>query len=263
MEMMSQIRSHNQALHTLMNAIGVATLPVQPPSRSKRAARRETNRLWPNGVMPIRIAGSGFTSSHRRHIQQAMNRISEATCVCFRTIGNKEVNRGIRHVRIVNGNGCGSFVGVSSRSRGRERSQDLKLKAGCRTFRVATHELLHTLGLYHEQSRPDRDKYVRVNFKNVRSENTHNFNRFSDLTIDSRGVPYDYESIMHYSNRAFGKGKSITLEPIPKENRQKYLNTIGKATEMSKGDIEILRKMYKCPSEPSTTPSCADYPYRF
>ncbi|XP_033727499.1 bone morphogenetic protein 1-like isoform X2 [Pecten maximus] len=263
MEMFSHIRSHNQALHTVMNAMGVATLPVQSPSRSKRAARRDIKRLWPNGVMPIRIAGSGFTGSHRRNIQQAMNRISEATCICFRTIGNKEVNRGIPHVRIINGNGCSSFIGVSSRSRGRQRSQDLQLRTSCRIFRVATHEILHALGLYHEQSRPDRNKYVKVNFNNIRRGNEHNFNRFSDLTIDSRGVPYDYESIMHYSNRAFSQGRSITLEPIPNENRKKYLNTIGKATEMSNGDIEILRKMYNCPSEPSTTPSCADYPYRF
>ena len=49
---------------------------------------------------------------------------------------------------------CYSIVG---RDGGR---QDISLGYGCRTKGIAIHELLHTLGFFHEQSRTDRDKHV-------------------------------------------------------------------------------------------------------
>ena len=33
------------------------------------------------------------------------------------------------------------------------------------------HELLHTLGFFHEQSRMDRDSYVKVNYQNLLTGN--------------------------------------------------------------------------------------------
>ena len=31
------------------------------------------------------------------------------------------------------------------------------------------HELMHTLGVFHEQARNDRDEYIEVKFQNIRS----------------------------------------------------------------------------------------------
>ena len=49
-------------------------------------------------------------------------------------------------------------------------SQDLSLQIpSCIHHSTALHELLHALGFAHEQTRPDRDTYVRVNYANIQS----------------------------------------------------------------------------------------------
>ena len=73
------------------------------------------------------------------------------------------------------------------------------LSVGCGNNGSIIHELLHALGLWHEHSRLDREAYVRIDMNNVYYPARQNFEKHPRGKQDSLGVPYDLNSIMHYS----------------------------------------------------------------
>ena len=66
-------------------------------------------------------------------------------------------------------------------------------------------------GFWHEQSRYDRDNYVKINKQNIKEGKSSNFDKrkkidsadFEQDLIDR--TPYDYCSLMHYPAYAFTK----------------------------------------------------------
>ena len=63
------------------------------------------------------------------------------------------------------------------------------------------HEIGHALGLFHEQSRPDRDAHVDVLWHNIDSEDLINFRLMDYSEALTHNVPYDYGSVMHYASK--------------------------------------------------------------
>lgn len=64
---------------------------------------------------------------------------------------------------------------------------------------------MHAVGFFHEQSRADRDEYVKINWSNVEAGLQDQFDKYSLNMIDHLGTKYDYGSVMHYAPTAFSK----------------------------------------------------------
>lgn len=56
----------------------------------------------------------------------------------------------------------------------------------------------HALGLFHEQARYDRDKFVKIMPNNIKEGYGNQFAKKSPEVLQTFSVPYDYGSIMHF-----------------------------------------------------------------
>ena len=75
---------------------------------------------------------------------------------------------------------CSSPVGY------RGRVNRVSLASGCRRLGTVMHEIGHSIGIYHEQSRPDRDNFVEILFQNIqggKSFKWHNWQQCFDFNI--------------------------------------------------------------------------------
>ncbi|HJD79977.1 M12 family metallopeptidase [Kitasatospora aureofaciens] len=58
----------------------------------------------------------------------------------------------------------------------------------------------HTVGLHHEQERPDRDTYIKVSLEDIKPADKRNFQ--IQKTESTFGTAYDYASITHYGPKS-------------------------------------------------------------
>ena len=132
------------------------------------------------------------------------------------------------------------------------------------------HEIGHALGLYHTQSRSDRDSYITLNTANIQTTALTNYNKYSDnCPSNDCGqdlLAYDYGSIMHYSQTEFlsttapAGSTCFSLNPATFSAYEATYGTtkVGQRVGMSVLDTALFQAVYGvCTDNPSPS-TCHD-----
>lgn len=199
--------------------------------KEQRAALVSPVNLWPRGVIYYEL---GRSVSHMEQlITIVMHQFHAETCIRFVRRRRNEPD----YIRIESLEGCFSYIG---RVGGK---QILSLGGGCEHLGTVTHELLHAVGFYHHQNRSDRDDYIEIQWDNIAPGKENQFYKM-EVSENNLLSEFDYDSIMLYGPRTFGK----TLDRItmkPKREGVIMLEVMEKPG-LSKLDIDSVNKLYKC-----------------
>jgi len=233
-------------------------LKIDANPNIQKDAIKSPSRHWDTRVgnrvkVPIFLTGA-ITGNGRKMnaIRQAIAEYSAKTCIDFEV---KAAAPQEHHIEFISAGGCYSLLGKSGRGK-----QPISIGNGCGTKGIVEHELMHALGFFHEQARPDRDRYIILQLNNlVNPRLASQFRMVPEAALSEKtfSVPYDIGSIMHYGSTAFAKRGTTTIlkrdSPGSTTGRPFRSNRAGFAPS----DLLSINALYKCagaPPPPRPTP---------
>jgi len=185
--------------------------------------------FWPGDTIPYSIESTdtAFVAA----VHDAIADLENRSKIDF--IQRSNETDYLAFVRVVSDEICGlSYVGQLG------GKQEIEIASDCADRETIQHETIHSLGFWHEQSRPDRDDYIRVLWANV---NPLYMDQFDVMPVEADGVgAYDFASVMHYRRDAFSLNGSDTIQA----DTEAHNALIGNSTEASAGDIQALQSIY-------------------
>ncbi|MBZ9751128.1 hypothetical protein K7W42_09660 [Deinococcus sp. HMF7604] len=176
----------------------------------------------------------GLTSTQAAAVNAAVERWNAQAGTTLRWVWNPNAANKVEFV--VGGGGCGSsYVGSIG------GTQTLTIAPNCFTNSTIIHEMGHASGFHHEHQRCDRDNYITVGSNYV--GDTTNFGKTCNAYTHG---PYDYDSVMNY----FPPYIYARSQPVGQYNGTPA--NLGKATELSRGDLFALQAIYPGGTTPPT-----------
>lgn len=181
---------------------------------------------WPNNTIPFYF-DANVTPANRLAMLAAMANIAHSCQIKF-VWQTDETD----YLYIQDSDGNNSYVGRIG------GAQEVNIYNWNFEF-IMVHELMHAIGIWHEQSAPSRDNFVDILLQNVMDGFQHNFDR----RPNANETPYDYDSVMHYGPTAFSSNGQNTIETI----NPIYMNVIGQRDHISIFDITTMQLMHESP----------------
>lgn len=200
-------------------------LPTEEGLRTDALAALEDRWLWPDGVVVFTI-DPALPDPARVH--DAMAHWESETPIRFRERTTEE-----GYVTFTTGDGCSADLGH------RGAQQFVYLAPACDAG-VVVHEIGHTLGLWHEQSRSDRDAHVVVHWDRIDEGYHFAFQTYEEQGYGGQDVgAYDTRSVMHYHSLAFSTDGEPTIT-------RRDGSLIEDQSTLSPGDIAGDGRLYAC-----------------
>jgi hypothetical protein len=235
--------------------------------------------LWPpneNGQHVISyIVDDGVGNCERSTLTVALSVISQNSCVKFNQISQSIYLASARKdpALHITDSGTGCFASLGYRSPG---ENIVNIGAGCVNVGTVIHLVLHSLGMFHEHQRADRDTYVEIVTSNIDAgrvggnagttkfdvvfgKSSNSNTAWTNMTFKKS---YDYSSIMHngpchYSvSEDFGGGAggcalepSLRVNTMVSKDKNHFLGSpdeIGNRGTLSAGDVYMLSLLYPC-----------------
>lgn len=196
---------------------------------------------WPGGIIPYTFHTNVDATNQARSIT-AMAEWEAVAAVDF-VPRTTQTN----YIRFVSSTSNSSSVGMVG------GMQNVNMVSWSTKY-VICHELYHAMGYLHEQSRPDRDSFVTINFANVQSGYANNFQISPSATTAG---PYDFLSIMHYGQCALSISCATgtqcacsALTIVCNPPYAAFQTQMGQRVYMTVNDAQGLAARYGAPSPP-------------
>lgn len=188
---------------------------------------------WPLGIIPFEYDGN-VTQANRTLFNAAMAEVESYCGVSF--VPRQGFHTSWLHIQNSTSNNAPIGLGPGQR---------VVNILNWNVHYIMVHELFHVLGIYHEQSRTDRDSFVTINTARI-SQTACNGPCNSNFNIENDSLTvgiYNFSSFMHYNRTAFTTGgDTITVQPAFATIWQ---NRIGQRVHSTFGDRVTAMRIYQ------------------
>lgn len=200
--------------------------------KTQSYAQNNRDYKWRNAEIPIFIDNSILDNNMQKMVCDALNAMNRQLELSLIPYTNQEDYVSIQFSSAIKGAGQSPV--------GRQGGEQPLFLSGSASQATIWHELLHAAGIYHEQSRSDRDKFVRIHTENMTSGTEHNF----QIEAGTAFGGYDFCSIMHYSSMAFSKNNQTTIECLSNNQTTTCPPCMGQRSGFSEQDKKGLDQFY-------------------